>query len=726
MADTMAGGPTNNHPGHDPCVYVLSDDDDLFSTVREAGGDQYPVHTVTEWSKLLEAIDEGLCTIVLLDADFVSRDIEKRVSNLRSLEASLVILVAAPRDSAQKLIGLLSERRIHRLLIKPAAVGTTRLLLESAVTRYRQQREIEGEGLAHQIENLQRRPVTSSSRTKLPAWFLATLLVTVLLAAVLVGGIARLGPGAFFGDAEPVPAPIVETPVVDASVVDAAVVETPVVETPVVVTPGVEIPVVETPVVETLVIETPVVETPVAETPVAETIEDPFAAQLDSAEFALLEGRVAEPVGDSALDYYLAILAADPNHAEASAQLEAVLETLFGQAESALLDGSLASASATMEHIRRVRPASGRLAFLDAQLERAAQQAAQAADVAEEPDETELPELTTLAAELPEPDPAPVIVEVPAPPSELDSYLTIAEARLERGQFLEPEGDSALAYLDRATAISPDDARVLAMRAQLATELAASARIVLGQGDVDRAAFLADEAFRLGIDNETLVLLDLDLAAARAALAEEQRASMLSDGIDRLRQGRLIGTGEDTALYYLSMLRAENPDYPGLVVAWREFTEALAANARSEIASAEWSAADTWIVALETADANGAMARDVREEFEIQRRQFEIQRKQAEYLATASPASELRLLEYQTPEYPAVALRNDIEGWVQLEFIVGETGLPRELTVIEAEPEGRFEEAALETVASYRYAPFELGGTVYERRVSLRIRFTLE
>jgi protein TonB len=86
----------------------------------------------------------------------------------------------------------------------------------------------------------------------------------------------------------------------------------------------------------------------------------------------------------------------------------------------------------------------------------------------------------------------------------------------------------------------------------------------------------------------------------------------------------------------------------------------------------------------------------------------------------------LPLLEYTLPEYPTTALREGIEGWVDVEFVIGEDGGPREIIAVAAEPLGRFEEAALAAVANYRYRPFELDGRIYERRLRLRLRFTLE
>jgi TonB family protein len=107
------------------------------------------------------------------------------------------------------------------------------------------------------------------------------------------------------------------------------------------------------------------------------------------------------------------------------------------------------------------------------------------------------------------------------------------------------------------------------------------------------------------------------------------------------------------------------------------------------------------------------------------REQLETERLQTQYLAAASPASELNLLEAPAAVYPPDALRQNIHGWVELEFVVDRTGRPKNPAVVAAEPIGRFDQAALAAVAKYRYAPFVRGLHVYERRVRLRLRFAL-
>jgi len=50
----------------------------------------------------------------------------------------------------------------------------------------------------------------------------------------------------------------------------------------------------------------------------------------------------------------------------------------------------------------------------------------------------------------------------------------------------------------------------------------------------------------------------------------------------------------------------------------------------------------------------------------------------------------------------------------------------RDVTVVDAEPVGEFEEAAIAALEQYRFEPFVLDGRTYERRLRLRMRFELD
>lgn len=57
------------------------------------------------------------------------------------------------------------------------------------------------------------------------------------------------------------------------------------------------------------------------------------------------------------------------------------------------------------------------------------------------------------------------------------------------------------------------------------------------------------------------------------------------------------------------------------------------------------------------------------------------------------------------PRYPSRALSRGIEGWVLMEFAISELGLAVNPVVIESEPPGIFDRAALSAVKRWKYRP---------------------
>ncbi len=89
-------------------VFVLSADRELIEAVHAAAGEQYPVYDLTEWDDLIGQVEQGRCRIVLLDAGLLRQGIERRIAQLQARTDRIVVLVAATRDVAQSLIGLMS------------------------------------------------------------------------------------------------------------------------------------------------------------------------------------------------------------------------------------------------------------------------------------------------------------------------------------------------------------------------------------------------------------------------------------------------------------------------------------------------------------------------------------------------------------------------------------------------------------------------------------------
>jgi protein TonB len=79
------------------------------------------------------------------------------------------------------------------------------------------------------------------------------------------------------------------------------------------------------------------------------------------------------------------------------------------------------------------------------------------------------------------------------------------------------------------------------------------------------------------------------------------------------------------------------------------------------------------------------------------------------------------------PEYPPRARAAGTEGWVQVQFTITAAGTVKDARVVAAEPRGVFEDAALKSIARWRYSPKVESGAPVER-VGLQtvIRFRLE
>lgn len=77
------------------------------------------------------------------------------------------------------------------------------------------------------------------------------------------------------------------------------------------------------------------------------------------------------------------------------------------------------------------------------------------------------------------------------------------------------------------------------------------------------------------------------------------------------------------------------------------------------------------------------------------------------------------------PQYPPQALSRRQEGWVDVEMVVDVRGMPRDVSVVGAEPANVFNREALRAAARWRFKPRSIDGTPVESRLKRRINFRL-
>jgi protein TonB len=78
------------------------------------------------------------------------------------------------------------------------------------------------------------------------------------------------------------------------------------------------------------------------------------------------------------------------------------------------------------------------------------------------------------------------------------------------------------------------------------------------------------------------------------------------------------------------------------------------------------------------------------------------------------------------PVYPQIALRNKVEGWVKVEFIVNEFGKVINAKVIDAMPKRVFNVAAIKALSKSKFKPLMINGKATSQTAVQVIEFKIE
>lgn len=78
------------------------------------------------------------------------------------------------------------------------------------------------------------------------------------------------------------------------------------------------------------------------------------------------------------------------------------------------------------------------------------------------------------------------------------------------------------------------------------------------------------------------------------------------------------------------------------------------------------------------------------------------------------------------PEYPQQARRRGVTGWAVAEFTVTSSGQTAQIAIVDAEPEGVFNESAIAAVSKWTFEPRVFRGQPIDQRAAARLVFDLE
>ena len=365
------------------------------------------------------------------------------------------------------------------------------------------------------------------------------------------------------------------------------------------------------------------------------------------------------------------------------------------RAENALLEDRLDEAATAIEAARKAGAESGRIAFLSAQLAKARDQKKAA-----------LGQSRLKAAPAAKPD-----VDRAA------QLASLAQQRIDEQHLIDPEGDSASYYVSEALRANPASEPALAAQQALALGLLGSAKSAIDRRDFPRAELIIAAAGGVAAAANVEHLQQL-LAGARHQAETDSADQLLKSAQERLQQDRLVEPANDSAKFYLQSLRALDATHAGLAAATQDLGGRLVAKARRALGAQQYDAARGW---LDEAAAVGYSSPDAI----AARQELDASLAGQRFMADVVNANELTLVKSVAPIYPSKAETAGIEGWVELDFTVSETGEVKTVSVRGANPSAVFEQAAIAALSQWRYKPVMHDAQPVAQRARIRIRFAL-
>jgi TonB family protein len=416
---------------------------------------------------------------------------------------------------------------------------------------------------------------------------------------------------------------------------------------------------------------------------------------------ALAANRLTEPAGDNALELYLQLQARNPADSDARLGLAEVHERLLARAENALLEERLDEAAAAIETARKSGVEGGRIAFLSAQLAKSREQ------------------VKTAQAQVQQQNRVRPDVRTDAKPEEdhVSAFLALAAQRSADGHLLEPDRDSASYYVQEALRADPQNAAAAEAKRALAAKLMEDARSAIDRRDFARALFVIEGANGIAVAANVEALQNL-LTAARKQAEVDARGQLLKNANERLLQDRLIEPANDNAKYFYLTLKQLEPGNPALASMLQDLGTRLTTKARRALILGQLDAAKSWLDEVGSIGFNSAEVSSVQHDLDAAVAQ-------QNFMTTLIPASQLTPLKTVQPNYPMKAVSNKIEGWVDVEFTVAETGKVKDVSVRATSNPGVFDDAALKAVAQWRYKPVLRDARPVPVRSQIRVRFSL-
>jgi protein TonB len=446
---------------------------------------------------------------------------------------------------------------------------------------------------------------------------------------------------------------------------------------------------------------------------------------IEKAQQAMLDRHFIDPVDGSALSLYRNALLLAPDNGEAREGLQRLAEVLFSRVQSALDERKVDVALQALETARSINPEDGRLAGLDERIAslRAEFGPAQilAAINAQNFDRaTQLIDDAARSKLLNNAKLAQLREELRRRHAEFDiaSFVKLIDTRLQQDKLIEPRNDSATYYLNQARAAGVSAAELQPQSQEIAKRLAQMLHAALDHGHFAEADRQLADLHNYGVPASTIASLQRDLNAARnqQAAAVPELPQYLELAQSRLAQGKVTDPDNDSALYYVNQLRAADPKNSGLPRISGLVQAQILEQARSALDASQPARAEALLQAAAGLGASAALDA--------------LNARLAQLKSTTGGVPEvveasLTRVKGLQLDYPEEALRRNIEGWVEVSFVITTEGKVTKVKVLDSSPAGIFDSAASRALGRLRYKPMLVAGKPATVSTKLRIAFRL-
>jgi TonB family protein len=314
------------------------------------------------------------------------------------------------------------------------------------------------------------------------------------------------------------------------------------------------------------------------------------------------------------------------------------------------------------------------------------------------PAESALEPAIAAAAAIEQSDPQPDTPELSPPePTRIDELTALADNAMNDGRLLDPADDSARLYISELTALAPDAVESQQRRTRLTELMLLEAMVAITDENFEVATRWVTETRSLGVPEETLQRFETELQKGRdaqkarqtktlgAIFASATPAAILADpAIDFSSEQETVAVPEEVTNYpEAGAGPMTGPGSLSLAIMMPGALPDSTYEINKEIPGDESAAPDIQQIAL----------------------------------------SALEFSRYIEPKIPRLYKGRNKAGWVELSFRVTPGGRTDNITVIAAEPENRYEDAAITAVSKWRFKPVYIDGIATEKYSSVRLRF---